>query len=63
VASGLTRANQWTPSAALASGSRYFWRVLARNACVSADLFGDRFEDLPQDAGVVSASAQFSTAP
>ncbi|HWS27337.1 MAG TPA: hypothetical protein VN259_12320, partial [Xanthomonadales bacterium] len=63
VASGLTRANQWTPSAALASGNRYFWRVLARNACVSADLFGDRFEDLPQDAGVVSASAQFSTAP
>ena len=63
VASSVTRANQWTLNTPLTADSSYFWRVLARNACVSADLFGDRFEDLPQGAGVVSASAQFSTAP
>lgn len=63
VASGVTRASQWTPATPLAAATSYYWRVLARNACVSADLFGDRFEDLPQSAGVASASAQFTTTP
>lgn len=63
VASQVTRTNQWTLTAPLDGDSSYYWRVFARNACVTADLFADRFEDVAQSDGVVSASGQFTTAP
>lgn len=63
VASTVTRLNRWTLTAPLAPGSSFHWRVFARNACVSADLFRDRFEDVPFNAGAESAHQNFSTAP
>lgn len=63
IASTVTRLNEWTPSAPLAGATTYYWRVFARNACLSADLFADRFEDLPVSAGPPSATASFTTVP
>lgn len=63
VASRETRLTVWTPGTPLAGLTTYHWRVLARNACVTADLFADRFEALAVSAGVASESAQFTTAP
>jgi hypothetical protein len=62
VASGQTRQTSFTPAQPLDTATVYFWRVTARNACPSFELFADGFES-GSGGGSAMASGSFSTQP
>jgi hypothetical protein len=62
VASGQTRQTSFTPAQPLNTATEYFWRVTARNACPSFELFADGFES-GSGGGSAVASGSFSTQP
>jgi subtilisin family serine protease len=62
VRSTTTRGTSWTPSPALDTNTAYFWRVISRNACPTAELFADGFEGGgASGGGVASPTSTFTT--
>lgn len=66
IAETTTRELAFSPSQALPSNSRLYWRVISRNACtVSTDIFANGFEaasGLLGAIGTVSSTGSFTTA-
>ncbi len=62
VASGETRETSFTPAQPLDTATEYFWRVTARNACPSFELFADGFET-GGGGGSAVATGSFTTQP
>ncbi|MCE7930800.1 MAG: exo-alpha-sialidase [Xanthomonadales bacterium PRO6] len=61
VASTTTRTTSWTPPA-FDTGTTYYWRVTARNACPSGDgLFANGFDNGANGALPTSATFSFTT--